>query len=78
MSVDTKALRVSLTLQEEVVLLREQVTRLQTRGTKQLMDARAAAFQAAATACLGTSVVMQDDPFGVRTRCAERIMALSK
>lgn len=48
---DPATLRLSLTLEEEVVILRARVTELQARGTEQLVAARAAAFEAASREC---------------------------
>lgn len=62
---DAPVAKLPLTLLEEVVALREQVTSLQARGTEQLTLARRCAFETAAKVCEDAAVrIMNQNVMG--------------
>lgn len=71
---------VPMSLEDEVKHLRQQVTELQARGTKQLIDARAAAFEMAAQKCdwLRTYPCNSIATASMAALCADEIRKLAK
>lgn len=76
----TTAVRLApMTPDEELRHLRAQVTELQSRGTKQLIDARAAAFEMAAERCEWFALTLRSDLGIAAARdCAQEIRSLAK
>lgn len=67
-----------MTPEEELKHLRERVTELQARGTKQLIDARAAAYEMAAKVCDQVASMCFGPSSYAASKCADEIRKLAK